>query len=433
MTREPVETDPGRERAIVVALLLPGRPTLAHPTAEIRGLAEAAGAEVVGELLQRRRSPCARTAIGSGKVEELQAALETTEADLIVIDADLSPSQSRNLEKLLGKRIIDRTELILDIFASRAKTRQAKLQVSLAQAEYMMPRLRRLWTHLERTEGAIGTRGPGETQLETDRRLLSRRVLDLKKRLKEIAGRRERQARTRKGTTVSLVGYTNAGKSRLMAMLTGADVYIADQLFATLDTRVRTWSLRDGRDLLLADTVGFVSNLPHHLVASFHATLEETIHADLLLHVIDASDPDYAEHSAAVDKVLTALGADAIPRISLFNKIDRLDPVTRSALEDRHPEAIFLSALTGDGLEGLEAAVAGQMDQWSLHLELGLPAGAGKLIAKVRQVAVIEEERFEGESWCARVWIPPAQWGAVQAALLSEGGQFGPVAPSGRA
>jgi len=330
LTRSAEPATRPRERAVVAALLSKNRkqdPLHGDPLREIQSLAGAAGAEVVGGIVQRLKPPSARTAFGKGKVEELHALGAATGADLVVVDFDLSPSQGRNLEKELGIRVVDRTEVILHIFARRARTRQAMLQVELAQAEYSRSRLQRMWAHLERTEGAIGTRGPGETQLETDRRLIDRKIRDLRRKLKEIRRRRQRQVDSRRDNiTVSLVGYTNAGKSSLLARLTGADVTVADQVFATLDTRVRRWILADGREVLLSDTVGFVRDLPHHLVASFQATLEETLRADLLLHVCDASDPDRVHHQEAVRKVLVGLGASEIPLFLLLNKIDRVPP-----------------------------------------------------------------------------------------------------------
>ncbi|KAA3608357.1 MAG: GTPase HflX [Planctomycetota bacterium] len=395
------------------------------PLDEIQGLAEAAGAEVVGGVTQKRPTPHPRTAFGRGKVEEIGELARSLGATVVLVDFDLSPSQGRNLEKDLELRVVDRTELILDIFAQRARTRQAGLQVELAQMEYLRTRLRRMWTHLERTEGAIGTRGPGETQLESDRRLVNQKIRDLKRRLKEIEARSQRQALSREEpVTLSLVGYTNAGKSSLLNRLTGAEVYIADQLFATLDTRVRRWQRQDARDVLLADTVGFVRELPHHLVASFHATLEETLNADLLLHVCDASDPDLEIHLQAVEDVLQQLGAGEIPRLRVFNKIDQLGEAEALVLQTTHPEAVFLSAETGEGIEDLDYAVACQLDDWSLDLQLQIPAGAGKLLADLRRHSLIEEEAYQGEWWHGRVRILPRVWAEVQRDLSRAGGRF---------
>jgi len=418
-------TERPKERAIVAAILSAngdGREP-ADPLEEIEALAHAAGAEVVGGLVQRRRSMHPRTAFGSGKVAELKELAAASKADIVIIDFDLSPSQGRVLEKEIGVRIVDRTELILDIFVRRARTKQAKLQVELAQAEYMRPRLMRMWTHLERTEGAIGSRGPGETQLETDRRLIQDRIVDLKRRLSEIDARRHREATSREEPlTVSLVGYTNAGKSSLLARLTGADVYIADQLFATLDTRVRQWDLADTRSVLLADTVGFVRNLPHHLVASFHATLEETLNADLLLQVVDAADAELEAHLEAVDDVLGQLGAAEIPRLLVFNKIDRVGPAERLALSAAYPGSVQVSARGGEGIDVLDAAVGRWIDEGSLHLELELPAGEGRVLARLHRRAVIDDEKYEGGQWSARVRILPRHWNGMRAEFEDRGG-----------
>ncbi|TAH34882.1 MAG: GTPase HflX [Planctomycetota bacterium] len=427
MKPEPESTRRPAERAIAAALVLPGSAAAAasDPLDEITGLATAAGAVVVDGVTQRLRVPDSHSAFGRGKVAEMRALAQQHRADLVVVDHDLSPSQGRNLEKDLGVRVVDRTELILDIFARRARTRQAMLQVELAQMEYLRPRLRRMWTHLERTEGAIGTRGPGETQLETDRRLISRKISELRRKLKEIEARAERQAESRdEPVTVSLVGYTNVGKSSLMRCLTGAQVLVADQLFATLDTRVRRWPLRDGRAVLLTDTVGFVRELPHHLVASFHATLAETLRADLLLHVCDAADPDLDLHLRAVEAVLAQLRADAIPRVLLLNKMDQVPREERGVLLDRHPEAVAVSAHSGEGLDALDAAVAAWLDAWSLRLELTVPMSQGKLLAELRRTAMVESEDFEDERWRGRVRILPRRWNGLASDWQRAGGSF---------
>ena len=293
--------DPKREqlkvknqKAVLAAVYEPGQFVGEDPLEELQGLVETAGVDVVGTLTQSRRTPNPATLFGSGKVDELKMLVESLGAELVVIDNNLSPSQARNLEKALDTVIVDRSEVILDIFASRARTYEAKLQVELAQLLYFRPRLKRMWTHLERIEGGVGAgRGPGEKQLETDRRLVDKRIDELKRKLATVEKHRGRMVSQRNDhMTVSLVGYTNAGKSTLMNALTGADIYAADQLFATLDTRTRKWEVPHWGDVLLSDTVGFVRNLPHHLVASFRSTLEEARHADLLLHVVDSSHPE---------------------------------------------------------------------------------------------------------------------------------------------
>jgi len=427
-----VETEARPERAVVAAIIVPGSSAAAarDPLEEIRGLAEAAGAEVVGGLVQRLRSPHPRTAFGKGRVIEIGEFARERGASLVVVDFDLSPSQARNLEKELDLRVVDRTEVILDIFARRARTRQAMLQVELAQMQYLRPRLQRMWTHLERTEGAIGTRGPGETQLETDRRLISRKIRDLQRRLREIEKRRRREAEAREEpVTLSLVGYTNAGKSSLLRCLTGAEVFVADQLFATLDTRVRRWTLADGRAVLLADTVGFIRDLPHNLVASFHATLEETLHADLLLHVGDAADPELDLHLEAVERVLEELGAADIPRLLVLNKCDLLAPAEAGGLARLHPEAILVSATRGVGLDALDRAVAEILDAWSLHLEVEVPAGAGRIQARLREAALVDAEFFRDTAWQARLRILPRLWPPLQAEITAAGGCFRAVGP----
>ena len=403
MKSEPVSTRSPQERVLVCGVLLGDQaPEFEGELAEIRGLVEAAGgAPLEVHLIQRRERPHPATLFGRGKVDEIREEVDAHKPDVVAVDNDLSPAQGRNLEKALGCRVIDRSELILDIFASRARTRQAKLQVELAQNEYMAPRLRRMWTHLERTEGAIGTRGPGETQLETDRRLLRKRITDLKRELSEIERRKKREVLSRSDRfTIGLVGYTNAGKSTLMNALTGADVLAADMLFATLDTRTRQWPLSDGRVVLLSDTVGFLGRLPHHLVASFHATLEETLYADLLLHVVDASHPDALEQIAAVDEVLGALSHTTRAGMLVLNKVDRVrDPIELQYLvHDRKERVVHLSAQTGEGLDRLDALVRQALDARSALLRIHLPLADGRTAALVRRHGVVQEEEVVGDS-----------------------------------
>ncbi|MGC8643349.1 MAG: GTPase HflX, partial [Isosphaeraceae bacterium] len=311
-----------RERAILVGVILPDHDALIDdPLDEIRGLAKTAGLHVTGALLQKRQEVDIATYIGSGKVEELRELVEAHEADVVVFDNDLGPAQTRNLERALEIKVVDRTEVILDIFATHARTHEAHLQVELAQLEYAMPRLKRMWTHLSRYKGGIGFRGPGEKQLEEDRRLVAHRIQELKAKLAKIQARKEREVAGRADIpTISLVGYTNAGKSTLMNALTGAGVLVEDKLFATLDTRTRKWRFQGGGQALLSDTVGFIRNLPHALVASFKATLEEARQADLLLHVVDASSPEAESQVKAVIDVLSELSLEDHPTLLVLNK-----------------------------------------------------------------------------------------------------------------
>jgi GTP-binding protein HflX len=402
MSRRPEETRPPRERILVCGVLFPEQ-AAEHdgPLSEAKSLVEAAGAEVVGgdsPLIQKRPAPDASTLMGRGKVSEISAAIDRLQPDAVLVDNDLTPAHIRNLEKAWQKRVLDRSELILDIFAARARTAQARLQVELAQMEYLRPRLKRMWPHLERTEGAIGTRGPGETQLETDRRLIAKRIQDLKGRLHEIEEHRRRQVKSRSELfTVGLVGYTNAGKSTLLNRLTGADEFVADMPFATLDTRTRQWRLADGRTVLLSDTVGFLQRLPHHLVASFHATLEEALNVELLLHVVDAAHPDAAVQVRAVDETLAGLTSRRAD-VLVLNKVDRVaDRLGLHPLaQGRSEEVVFLSAHTGEGLERLEALVRARLDARSPVVEVRLPAADGKGSAALKAAGTVLEQRVDG-------------------------------------
>jgi GTP-binding protein HflX len=389
---------PRRERAILVGVLLPdGQYNPEDPLDEIRGLARTAGLAVLGTLIQKRRDVDIATYIGSGKVDELKELVEAHEADLVVFDNDLSPSQTRNLEKALGVKVIDRTEVILDIFASRASTHEAHLQVELAQLEYALPRLKRMWTHLSRYKGGIGVRGPGEKQLEEDRRLVVHRIQDLKAKLAKIQARKEREVAGRGDVpTVSLVGYTNAGKSTLMNALTGADVLVEDKLFATLDTRTRQWRFKGGGQVLLSDTVGFIRNLPHTLVASFKATLEEARQADLLLHVVDASSPEAEEQIQAVNAVLEELGLTDHPTLLVLNKVDRVpDRSFLDVLKAHHDESVAISAATDVGLDVLEQAVREALADQALEAEIRTGVANGRVLAYLAQHAQIRDRVYQ--------------------------------------
>jgi GTP-binding protein HflX len=335
-----------------------------HSLDELSGLAAAAGADVVLRVLQERPKPDPATFLGSGKVEALSRSCDELRADVVIFDNELSPAQLRNLEAALDRKVLDRTQLILDIFARRAKTREGKLQVELAQLKYLMPRLVGTGTALSRLGGGIGTRGPGETKLETDRRRIRHRISVLSKDIDAVRRRRS-QLRERRHKaavpTVALVGYTNAGKTTLFNALTGDDAVASNALFVTLDPLVRKVHLPDRRELLVSDTVGFIDRLPHSLVAAFRATLEEVAAADLLLHVIDASSPDRERHIAAVRSVLAEVGAESVPTLDVFNKWDLLDAAERGRLRALYPGALFTSALHGDGREDLISALEARL------------------------------------------------------------------------
>ena len=386
-----------QKRAILVAVVLPGaQRELDDPLDELRGLAKTAGVKVVGTLIQNRQWPDAGTYLGKGKVEELKLLASGENVDTVIFDNNLSPGQTRNLEKELEKEIVDRSELILAIFATHARSHESKLQVELAQLLYMRPRLKRLWTHLERNEGAIGSRGPGEQQLETDRRLIDSRVTELRARLKEVEKRRERQVSQRHDhLTVSLVGYTNAGKSTLMNALTGADVFVADQLFATLDTRTRTWNVPHLGQVLLSDTVGFIRDLPHNLVASFRSTLEEARHADLLLHVVDASSPSAEQQIATVNKVLKEIGIDSARAVLVLNKIDAVqDRSLVDVLRVSHDPAVSVSAHEGTGLEQLARIAGERLGDGYVETTLETNVANGRLLSYLAAHAEVVKQDY---------------------------------------
>jgi len=376
------------ERAILAGVILPEEPVDGEERlAELESLAGTAGARVVGRVVQRRRSADPSFFIGRGKAAELKEMAKAAGAHVIIFDHDLSPGQLRNLERATDTKVVDRSELILDIFATHARSAAAKVQVELAQLEYTLPRLRRMWTHLGRIEGGIGTRGPGEQQLEVDRRRVRRRITDLKRRLERIEKRRANEVRSRRSEfCVSLVGYTNAGKSTLMNALTGAGVKVEDKLFATLDTRTRHWDLPGGRRVLLSDTVGFIRNLPHHLIASFKATLEEAKNADLLIHVVDASHHEAEHQIEAVNTVLEEVGCGNSPVVVALNKYDAVkDLADFNVLAAGHPGAVVISALTGEGLSDLARAVGEEMSRRVMEVKISLPAADGKLYALLRR------------------------------------------------
>jgi GTP-binding protein HflX len=352
---------------------------------ELAQLARTAGAMVVDRFVQNRTRLDGKTYVGSGMVERIKAAAEMYEANLLVFDDDLRPAQGREIERATGIKTIDRTELILDIFARRARTKVARAQVELAQLEYELPRLRRLWDHLERLGGGIGTRGPGETQLESDRRGVRVRIRILRKLLKGVEiDRREQRKRRSQMVRVALVGYTNAGKSTLMNELSGAGVHTEDLLFATLDATTRKIELPDGHEALLTDTVGLIKKLPHHLVVSFHATLEEVADADLLLHVVDVSRPHCERYMELADRVLEVMGIQDKPKRLIFNKIDRVtDGAGLERLGRIYPGSLFTSAVNGDGLGEVKRAVCAFVETMEEVLEVSIPYSEGRLISNI--------------------------------------------------
>jgi GTPase len=391
-----IPREPEPERGFVLAVLGQGVDP-DDELAEVRELARTAGVEPVGAVVQHRARPAQRTYVGKGKLEELKQRYRDAGAESLLVDDELDPSQQRFLENALDTRVIDRTQLILDIFAQHATSAEGKLQVELAQLEYNLPRMRGMWQHLERLGGGVGTRGPGESQLESDRRTARRRITLLRRRLKELEKQRATRRRERKRNetpTIALAGYTNVGKSTLLNALTGADVSVDDQLFHTLDPTTRGFEF-EGRRYLVTDTVGFIRRLPHHLVEGFASTLEETLVADLVLHVVDASAPDDEQDRQrdAVGDVLNDIGAAELPVVIVLNKIDRVDPLGRRRLTNRFPDAPHVSALTGEGLPELQAELARRFeDRWE-RVRLLVPYADGGRLAELYALGAPVEER----------------------------------------
>ena len=398
------------------------RKSLDEHLKELERLADTAGAVVVGVLTQQLDRPHPGTYLGKGKIDELKTMVADRDATLIIFDDELTPSQGKNVEDMVGTRVVDRAELILDIFATRARSSEARMQVELAQLRYTLPRLTRMWTHLEKFRGGIGVRGPGETQLETDRRLINHRIKLLQERLAHVQQNRAVQRQSRASAfKASIVGYTNAGKSSILRGMTGAmDVHVEDRLFATLDPLTREVDLGENAQVLLTDTVGFIRKLPHHLVASFRATLEETRDADLLLHVVDASHPLWEEQRMVVEQVLGELGVTDQPTLLVFNKMDLLSEAAALALQERVtalvPNAVFVSTTSEHGLDPLRRALRHAMRARRPVAEVWLHPREGKLLAEIHQHGEVLEQRSEGEQMVIRARLPERLRGRLEQA-----------------
>ncbi len=388
---------------------------------ELARLTDTAGCDVVGTVVQRISERHPRYYIGEGKAKEVAALVKETGADLVIFDEDLSPAQGKGLEELLGVRIMDRSELILDIFATRARSKEAKMQVELAQLEYLLPRLKRMWTHLSRERGGIGLRGPGETQIETDRRLIGQRISELKRKLRDVTTARAVQRHGRSDRfRASLVGYTNAGKSSLLRALSGADLFVEDRLFATLDSATRAVSLGAGHEALVTDTVGFIRKLPHDLVASFRSTLEEASEADVLLHVVDASHSDWEEHFDVVNEVLADLGLSEKDTILVFNKVDRLTHAEEQALRQRievvEPSpSVFVSALDDRTLNALRDVLKSRMLARLAHVIVHVPVEDGEAMAALYREGEVVGRRDVDSEIALTVWVPKPLLGRLLA------------------
>lgn len=416
----------GEERTLLVALETPddNRSQTDESLIELGELVRSAGGKVVDKIVQRLQSPTAPFYIGKGKAEEIAKFVKQHQIQSIVFDDELTPAQARNLEKVFSKKVLDRTQLILDIFAQRARTREGKLQIELAQLQYLLPRLTRMWTHLSRQSGGIGTRGPGETQLEVDRRRVQERLARLERDLEEVRKHRtiQREGRRRNHWPIcALVGYTNAGKSTLLNRLTSSDVYAANQLFATLDPTVRSFFLPNQQQVLLTDTVGFLQKLPHHLVDSFRATLEEVQEADVLIHVVDASYPLFKDQMAAVEDVLKQLGADQKQTLLVFNKIDQLElsgNIARTVEE--FPHAVAVSALSGQGIDLLHAELEGMLRAWRTEVRLRMPQAEAALVAEIYRIGRVSAVSYESNDIILTAHIPPMLQGRIKAYIFTE-------------
>jgi GTP-binding protein HflX len=414
------------ERAFLIGL--DGRASawrIERSLAELTALAQTAGATVVGSAAQRRSSPDPLWYFGKGRAAELLDEKAATGYTVLIVDDEISPAQQRALEKLLDCKVLDRSALIIDIFARHARSHEGRLQVELAQLEYHLPRLTRLWTHLSRTAGGIGTRGPGESQLETDRRLIRQRIRAVRRELEDVKRQRATAARQRdraQVASVALVGYTNAGKSTLLNRLAAADLFVADMLFATLDPTSRQVTLPSGQRIVMTDTVGFINKLPHDLVDAFRATLEEALRADLLLEVVDATDPDFVAQQAAVQQVLEELGARDKPRISVFNKVDLLDADLRAAPMPASDRAAFVSAETGEGIDALLDQITGALRDQMVSVDTVVPYQRGELLARAKSSGEVQH-RYLSAGVRITGHLPAAIAAEVQSAGRGSGGR----------
>jgi GTP-binding protein HflX len=407
-----VQPQKKQERALLIGLEQEGTTKwdVRDSLDELRELANSAGAEVVNTVTQRLQKPTAPYYIGKGKAEQIKESFQDQRVTSVIFDNELSPAQGRNLENLFSRKVIDRTQLILDIFAQRARSREGRLQIELAQLQYLLPRLTRMWTHLSRQTGGIGTRGPGETQLEVDRRRVQERIAKIERELAAVRRTRavQREGRRRnQWPVVAVVGYTNAGKSTLLNLLTGADVVAADKLFATLDPTTRSLTLPNKQRVLLTDTVGFLRKLPHTLIESFKATLEEVSEADLLIHVVDLSHPRVDEHIEAVNTVTKELGAYGKETLMVFNKIDALgDRGLVDAYRQRFRGSVVISARTGEGVAALVQALQDELASWRLHSRFRVPVSESSLLAEIHRVGHVLEVRYEADIAVITAHVP---------------------------